>query len=331
MRDLIRKPKNWIGFLITIIFLFALIYSFVTSMNANLPSYTEPEATPTPTTTIPDISTTEYMNEETGLTMLVPSEWQKIVKSGHDTFINQVDGAMIVFDVGPYDPTLNAVTMDTVSNDIYAANGVLGTFVKNDTHSYLTAYEIGSMDYFEYNVWDLEHTIRISMQIPTQRYSYYYDIMVYLFDSIKWEQQYPIPEDFILYYSDYGNFEFGVPVEWQYGIVDGVFNALSPNGSLLTCTLTSSSLDLSSVDQISYVEFASAGKSNFLLSNFSNTGTNLVAEASFTQNGQTFREVRSMYANGIFQYEFLFQCPTEFYETDGAYFLTAMNLFRVFS
>ena len=169
------------------------------------------------------------------------------------------------------------------------------------------------------------------MQIPAQRYNDYYDTVIYLFDSFQWEQANPIPEEFILYYSDYGDFEFGVPIGWESSIVDGVYQAISPSGSTMTCTLTSTSMDLSSIKQLDYVDIASAGKSNYLLSSFSNTGTNLIAEATYNLEGVPYTEVRSMLATGLFQYEFTFQCEQANYETDGQYFITAMNLFRVLS
>lgn len=331
MRDFVRKPRNWFAVCIVLCFLFALIYSFISSSQTNLPSYVptnEPVEEDEETT--PDIKTTEYFNDELNLSMLVPADWTEVIKSGCDSFINQVDGAMLQFDIRPYDPTFNNITKETVANDVLAADGVLGGFAKDDNHSYLAIYEIGSTDYFEYNIWDLNHTVRVSMQIPAQRYNDYYDTVIYLFDSFQWDQANPIPEEFILYYSDYGNFEFGVPIGWESSIVDGVYQAVSPSGSMMTCTLTSTSLDLSNVKQLDYVGVASAGKSNYLLSSFSNTGTNLTAEATYNVDGIPYSEVQSILATGLFQYEFTFQCEQANYETDGQYFIMAMNLFRVF-
>lgn len=89
-------------------------------------------------------------------------------------------------------------------------------------------------------------------------------------------------------------------------------------------------MDLSSIKQLDYVNAAGAGKSNYLLSSFSNNGTNLIAEATYNLDGVSYAEVRSMLATGLFQYEFTFQCEQANYDTDGQYFIGAMNLFRVF-
>lgn len=329
MRDFARKPRNWFAVAIVLAFLFALIYSFISASQTNLPAYVQTEEPKQEEPKTPDIRTTEYFNEEVGLSMLVPAEWTRVTKNGGDAFVNQVDGAMLHFDVREYDPTMNAITEAQATNDVLSANGVLGGFAKDDNHSYLVIYELGSADYFEYNIWDLQHTVRVTLQIPTQRYSYYYDIAIYLFDSFVWEQAAPIPEEFCMFYSDYGNFEFGVPIGWEGSTVDGEYTAVSPNGSTMSCSLTSTSMDLSGISQIDYVTAASAGKSNYLLSTYSNTGSVLTAEATYVLNGVECAEVRTILATGTFQYEFTFQCERANYDTDGQYFLTAINLFRV--
>lgn len=329
MRDFVRKPRNWFIVSIVLACLFALINSFISASQTNLPSYVQQEEPPKQEEEIPDIKTIEYFNEETGLSMLVPADWTRVTRNGCDAFVNQIDGATLLFDVHGYDPTMNAITEEHVINDVISSNGVLGGFDKDDNHSYLVIYELGSTDYFEYNVWDLQNTVRVSLQIPTARYSYYYDIAVYLFDSFTWEQAAPIPEEFCMFYSDYGNFEFGVPIGWEGSIVDGEYGAVSPNGSVMACSLTSTSADLSGITQIDYVNAASAGKSNYLLSSYSNTGLVLTAEATYTLNSVECVEVRSLLATGAFQYEFTFQCEREFYDTDGQYFMTAIGLFRI--
>lgn len=42
MRNFIQNPKNWMPLCVVLAVLFALIYSFLSSTNANLPSYMEP-------------------------------------------------------------------------------------------------------------------------------------------------------------------------------------------------------------------------------------------------------------------------------------------------
>lgn len=328
-RDIVRKPKNWVMGIIALAVLIALIQSFFSAANSNLPAYIE-SPTPVPTTTPPNIDTVIYHNDEVNFSMCVPAGWSHVTKSGNDAFINQADGAMLMIDVHDYDPWLNTVTQESVQADVKAQNGMLGGFAQNDSHSYIVIYEVGTVDYFEYYCWDLAHTLCVSMSIPTERYQHYYDSVIYLFDTIRWEEEYPIPDDFYLYYSDYGNFEFGLPIGWQTALQDGSLVATSPNGSMVVVTLTSTSNDLSSISQLDYANLASAGKSNYLLSKFENNGTNLIAEASFQVNGTSCSEVRMMLSSGNFWYEFDFTCPDSAYDVDGAAFLQTINLFRAF-
>lgn len=330
MRDIVRKPRNWVGTMVVIMVLIALIQSFLSSANTNLPAYVA-TPTPEPTATPPSIETVTYQSNEINFTMLVPGEWEFVTKSGNDAFINPVDGAMLMIDIYDYDPSLNNVTQETVYSDVVATNGVLGGFASNTTSSYVVIYEIGSADYFEYHCWDRSHAICISMTVPAERYNYYYDSVIYLFDSISWQQEYPITDGYYLYYSDYGNFEFGIPTNWDVGLENGELVMVSPNGSTVVVSLTSTSNDLSGVSKLDYANSMSGGKSNYLLSTFENTGSTLTAEASFTANNVSYSEVRMILSTGTFWYEFNLTCPSSAYDTDGATFLNIVNLFRVLS
>ena len=286
MRDFIRKPGNWVGLCIALTFLIALLYSFISASNANLPSYVAPEQPPVEETPEPvSIDTVEYTATEIPLNMQVPADWRQITKGGNAASINPVDGASISFDIGAYVPGANMVTEAVANEDITRAGGSMVGFTAESNSSYMVVYELGNAVYFEYSTWDLSTFVRVTFQMPRERYDYYYDIAIYLFDSFCWEKAQPIPDGFSLFYSAYGNFEFGVPDSWTAVIEDGAYIASAPSGSRLTVTVTPSEVDLSALSQLDYVAAASQGKQDYLLSSYSNTGTSLAAEASYSMGG----------------------------------------------
>lgn len=330
MRDFIRKPKNWLAVCIVLTFLFALIYSFSAATRANLPSYVQPNVELRAEETEPPLDTILYEAESIRLSMLAPADWTHVVKGGADTFVNPRDGASLSFQISGYNPGANMVTEELAAADVAALGGVMGGFAKDSNSAYLVIYELGAVDYFEYTTWDLSTFVRITLQVPAQRYTEYYDTAVYLFDSLAWEKETPIPEGFNLFYSSYGGFEFGVPEGWGAVIENGAYIATSPNGSRLTATVTQTGADLSGLSQLDYISAASQGKQGYLLASYSNTGSLLIAEASYNVGGETWVNVHNILASGEYMYEFIFDCREEAYPTDGSLFLTAMNLFRVF-
>ena len=330
MRDFIRNPKNWIALCIVLAVLSALIYSFLSSTNVNLPSYVEPPATPAEETPTVDIETVKFSAEDISLTMSVPSKWTHVVRQGSDAYVNPADGTTLIFHISGYDPGVNMVTEDVVTTELSASGGLLGGFTRDGNSAYLAIYEQGSVDYFEYTTWDLSTLVRVSLQVPAERYTDYYDTAVFLFDTLKWDKETPIPEGFSLFYSSYGDFEFGVPDGWNAVIDNGAYVASAASGSTLTASVTQSSLDLSSLSQLDYVGTASQGRQNYILSTYSNAGSTLIAEATYTKDGETWVNVNNILATGSFLYEFSFDCRQADYEADGSSFLTAMKLFRVF-
>jgi len=330
MRDFIRKPGNWVGLCIVLTFLFALLYSFISASNANLPSYVPPEQPSAEEAPEPvSIDTVEYTAAEVPLSMQVPADWRQITKGGNTTFINPVDGASITFDIGTYVPGANMVTEAVANEDITRSGGSMVGFTAESNSSYMVVYELGDAVFLEYNTWDLSTFVRVTFQMPSERYEHYYGIAIHLFDSFCWEKAQPIPAGFSLFYSTYGNFEFGVPDGWNAVIEDGAYIASSPSGSRLMVTVTPSETDLSALSQLDYIAAASQGKQSYLLSAYSNTGTTLAAEASYTVAGNIWYNSNQLLADNGYLYEVTFDCAMENYEADISAFMTTLALFRV--
>ena len=335
MRDFVRKPRNCFLTLIVVAIAAALFINLFSSTNANLPSYqagteVEPTVTPEEDEAKPTFETSVYKNNEYGFSMPVPAEWAFVVKNGADSFVAP-NGSILSFNISEYDPTLNSITQESVANDVAALQGLLGGFVWISTTSYAVIYELGTIDYFEYVTWDLNTLVRITGASPATAYAEYSNQITALFDQFQWEKQNPVPENFFMYYSDYGNFEFPVPIDWTYGIEDGYFVAVSPDGRTnFRVTVNNTTSDFSGITQLDYVNIMGEGKSGYMLSEYSNSGTVIGSSATFMNNGVQYIELHQMLASGQFQYELLFQSPADTYETVYQTYLQVSNYFRVF-
>lgn len=312
----------------------ALFISFFQSMNTNLPSYqagteVEPE-TPTPEPETIEFATTVYMNEEVGFSMDVPADWSFIVKGGADSFVDE-DGSMVSFAVSDYDPTLNMVTQESVSNDVTSMGGLLGAFSWITNSCYAVVYELNTIDYFEYVTWDLNTLIRVSVCTPAENYEKYASSITALFDTFVWEKPAPIPEGYTMYYSEYGNFEFPIPGTWAAAIENGALVAsCAETGSNFRVTVTNAPMDLSALTQLNYVDTMGSGKQSYMLNEFQTSATTLGASASFVNNGIAYTELHQILVAGGYQYELLFQYPTELADTEYPIYLEVSNCFRVF-
>ena len=332
MRDFVRKPRNWFLVMLVVAVMSALFINLFASTNKNLPSYQEgtdvepPAATPEPAGL--DFETIVYKNEELGFSMDVPADWSFVVKNGADSYVD-TDGSMISFAVSTYDPSLNMVTNESVSNDVTVSGGLLGAFSWLTNSSYAVIYEINSVDYFEYVTWDLDTLVRVSAMMPAENYEKYADSFTTLFDTFSWEKESPIPEGYTMYYSEYGNFEFPVPSGWESGIENGCFVAVSESGANYRIAVNSSPMDFTQLTQLSYVETMGAGKTNYMLSDYQVSATGLNASASFESEGVPYTEMHQMMNNNSLQYELLFQYPTQDEESYKVY-LEVSSLFRVF-
>ena len=331
MHDFLRRPRNWVVTMLIAAAIIALVVTLLSSTKANLPQYVAPAPVEEPET--PEILDLEYgvfNAENIPLSMTVPTDWTYVMQGGCPTYINRSDGARISFQITEYQPSMNNNTESVVYQDVLNAGGIWGGYSRLDPSSYIAIYELGSTDYFELTTWDLDTSVRVQFAVPSQRYDYYYDTILYLFDTFVWEKGNPIPEGYYLYYSDYGSYEFGIPIGWVATESNGISASNPVTGSILYATAYESAGDLSTVSQLDYVNAASAGRSGYLLSHYTNTGTSIVAEATYTSGGIQYALIHNMlYSQGMI-YEFTFECTAENYNTDGGTYLSSLGLFRVF-
>jgi|GEM_PF-1645926 len=331
MRDFVRKPKNWIIITIIIGMILALLMNLFSASKSNLPEYQPAETPPAEgESKVLDIEYTTYQAENLPLSMTVPAEWTFVTQGGSPTYINKNDGAKISFSISSYIASVNSATEEQICNGVVNSGGLWGGYNRLDNSSYIIIYELDNTDYFELTTWDLSSTVSVQFAIPAARYDYYYDTVIHLYDSFAWNKENPIPEDYWLFYNDYGNFEFGIPSGWLTTVTDGIFSATNPDtGSIMYVSVSEVASDLSNVTQIDYIAVASQNRSNYLLSTYTNNGSYLIAEATYSSGGTQYSFINNILVANGFMYEFTFECSSANYNSDGQAYLSAVNLFRV--
>lgn len=336
MRDFIRKPRNWLLVMVVLAVAISLIFTFTSSFSSNLPSYNGPNENLEPAPDAPkepaSIPTVSYTSEDYGFQMDVPDGWVYAVRSGGDSFTNQIDGANISFHVGEYDPTQYWVSEESITAEVTSAGGVVGSFSWLSNSSYAAVYAIGDTDYFELTTWDLDMMVRVSIQTPAIRYSDYRDDMLALLDTFSWAKSNPVPDGYYMYYNEIGSMEFPIPDGWGYEIDASTSSlvAYSEDGISLRVTVTPAAGDLSDLSQTDYYNIMCVGKTDYMQTAYNNSGTLLTAEATFTNSGIPYMESHNILIYENYQYELLLQCPTSLLEQGRQYNETISKYFRIF-
>jgi hypothetical protein len=324
-----KLPKSWIAIVIILSTLFAGIYMIFSASKSNLPSYVDLPPPPVETTITPPPETFEHIDNEYRLSIMVPDGWQKIIKDGFNTYTHR-DGSMLQIQTLDYIPSLNMVGEETAANDVAAIGGNLGGFSRLSADSYVIAYESDGAAYLELSVWDRITSIRVRFVVPAEMYEKYYDTMIYCLDSFYWEKEDPIPDGFMLYYNEFGDCEFGLPLNWSGAVTaDGVYAATNPEvGSVMYIAVTDSPYTFHDVSQVQYAEVMGENRQNFILRSYANDGTNISAEAVYNVGNTEYALIQYRTSTGAFQYSFSFECPMDYINQELPTFQTAVGLFR---
>jgi hypothetical protein len=332
IKEKLLRKKSWLTIVIIISVLAAGIYMIFTASGKNLPSYVDtptplPEATPTAV-----IDTDRYYNGNYDISVEVPLGWTYVLQDGYDTYIN-IDGAMIQIQIMDYIPSLNAISADIIANDAAAVGGVLIEFDRIATDAYVSEYELGGVGYMEYTMWDLNTSVRVQFAASLDKYyAKYRETALYCLSTFTWNKQRPIPQGFILYYNTFGNFEFGLPLDWTGAITeDGVYTASNTQtGAVMYVSVTDSPETFEGISQISYVNAMNKYRQGFALRTFANDGSRLMAEATYTVGDIQYGFIQYQVCTGFYQYSFSFECQMDKIDDDLILYQTAVDLFRYF-
>ena len=278
----------------------------------------------------PNIEMIQYQSTSLPYVIEVPSDWVQGEEGNTVSFFHSADGANISISEMDYFGGVNNITEETLISDI----GEQGELLHYDRYNnkYYAAYAIDNVVYLEETIWDRNNVIRISCTYPAESNDYYEPLCTYVIDSFNWQWEDPIPEDIFIYYNEYGNFEFGVPISWEYYIDDsGVFIAKSPNSSVMQCRITEGEFNFGNTDAETYFKDLIAGSQQHEITYFENKGNYITGDlVLLDESGLQYHVVSTQVQNNSFLYTFIFMATTDYYEEDGAAYSKALSLFRIF-
>lgn len=256
-----------------------------------------------------NIDTFTYENLEAGFQMEIPAEWNKVVKDGYDTYIHIPSSSSIQIQIEPYNPSINMTTQESLSSEI-TQNGY--TFVSSnqiDTSSYEVMYQKitdSTYDYIEETRWNRKYIVKLLCIFNDENYKRIYPYYEKIINSFNWTTEDIIPSDIFLYYSQYGDFEFAVPLGWSIGSSDSSYVAVNSNNTAqITITVSEHTDLLSEITATDMTNYLNTNKNAFMLKDFSTSATEATATASYN-NGTASTNRTYLIANGQYLYSIQF-------------------------
>ena len=277
------------------------------------------------------IDTITYENTEYGFKVSIPKEWDKVIKDGYDTYIHPASATSIQIQVTPYDASINMIEAETVSTNLVEEGYTFINFSKLTSSSYEVLYQKtqqSTYDYIEDVFWTRNGIVKLICIVNDTNYEKMYSFISNTINSFAWTTEDIIPENYAIYYSEFADYEFAVPINWNFGISNNTYVAINPDDTVqMTVTATAYDTTLENLTATDITNLFKNGKSNFMLKEFSTSITN--AQVKFTyNNGTPATNLTYLFSNGIYLYIIQFDYFDDYF--DDAQSTLCINFFREF-
>lgn len=335
-----KKAPKFIGAAIIMCFVLGLIITISQMNNQPLPGYID--GTANIATTIspyesqrvnPEMQ--QISDEATGITMEVPKDWTKIIKDGFTTYIHQASATYVQLQKTPYVAGINNITEEIIREELSSSGAAFVSFNRDSNAGYTTLYQTKNQntiyDWIEITRVDRQYIVRVVICATDENYNKLEKEIMIMAESVQWTPSNPIPDDFLLTYNQFGNFEFAVPITWSKGIEEGEYVARDPEtGAEMRVGVYESNATYENVNQAKYAEYYGVGKTGFAVKEFTANRNIIYAISSYIVNNINVYRIDYMLATGMFEYTISFVCPTDYYQERAGLFDTAIRLFRTF-
>ena len=339
MRVLIYLLKKY-WFAVVVVVMVAIFFGIISS-NQKLAVYTKDDRAEytvikeEETEFLPD--TGLFQSDRIHLSMEVPSRWNHVLKSGHDTFIDEKTASSVQLQILDYAPEINNDSDKSLAEELSKKGFTPVSFTPQSPVSYTLFYQGSSIDgiinYYDYVIWDRAHIVKICFIFPDSITDRMSPLIDHILNSVCWEMEEPIPDGTGLFYDEISGFEFGYPARWEHAITeDGVFYAMdteNQTGSQMTVSILEDETNPGTLSQYEYSVSLESGKSNFLMTSFRQDENSILAEASFTgADGQKMLEVQYVSSDGRHIFVVTFDFPQEAHDLVYDTALTCIDLCR---
>ena len=254
-----------------------------------------------------------YTDNKNDYAIKIIDGWTKVISENSIQFIERNTSTGVEITAEKYNPSINNYNDKTIPIE---NNTVLTSFVKYSNSEILYEYtkqdNQNTYNYIVYKWWDYEKIITFKFTLNSKFSEKMLSQIKYMLDSIYITSNNKIPSGYYSHYSKNGNFEFLIKDNWQTKDIDnGYMMYDSTKECNITITMTPSTGDFKAVNQIAYTNFIMSSRKNFVLNTYSNTGSNINAEATFMNNNRKYYMLNYMMATGTYEISVIIEFPAE--------------------
>ena len=243
----------------------------------------------------------------------IPNGWEKVKKDGLDYYIHTPSATSVSIEIQPYDPSVNNENESTLSMDVTNKGYDFVSFQKKSSSSYEVIYQEQQnslYDYIDEVIWSRDHIVTLHFIVKDENFSKMSPSLDTIYNSFNWYKDANIiPNNIAIWYIEYGDFEFALPVDWNVGTENGNIYATNPdNTAQLVVSITDNTSSLSDITSYDVTSMLQPSRSNgFMLQSFQNDINNASASAQYYNADGTVMENRTyLHANGFILYNFQF-------------------------
>ena len=283
-------------------------------------------------TAIPDSSWgTRFTDQNAGVSLMAPKDFTHVVKGGYETFIHQASEAYLQIQNLDYDPTVLTVDANTLGQSVQSSGGTLEDYQKISNTSYFFSYYLEGRHYEKLVLFDMDSVVVVEFCVPNDYLQVFNGMGDKVLNSVKYTPDNPFPANYIIEYSDYGTFQYGVPEAWQTSLENGVLYGADPTtGAEMMLTVFEADITFDGYSQIDFVADNSRDYSRYVCSSYYATANELQAFGQYNFNGESRYLIQYLMISDGLVYQLYFTCPIDTYTNAQSTIDTITSLFKLF-
>lgn len=260
----------------------------------------------------------------------IPYEWTAVTKNGYETWVHK-SGTAVQLQITDFEPNCINATQGSEQTQLNIDGYQLVSFSWVDNTSYAEAYQNEDFAFMRLVSFDKKHTLKAVITIPIDMYQYMQDIATDIFDSIKWEKEYPFSTDVLLQYNKNANFYYGIPSSWQFEIGENTTVAQdNDTGTVISVSYTQTTDTFDKTTNVDYSTIASQGRMSYNLNDFQKDKKSIKAISTYYSGNEEMILYQYLIATGQFQYNITIEAKATYANDINKIFETEIDTIKYF-
>ena len=206
-----------------------------------------------------------YTDGNTGISFRVPKDFTHVVKDGKETFIHAATAAYYQITAVQYNPGILNEDSTTLSQELSAAGGTLLDYSAKSQFDYTFSYQVGNEVFLQRTVYDQVKICTIAFSCDEQYFDSFATQAKAAIDSVSFDTRYAFPDDVVMYYSTFGNFQFAIPKSWEAVAQGDAIVAADPvSGTEMMISATNVATSFEGYTQVDYVNAINASYTRYI-------------------------------------------------------------------